>query len=62
MKSPVSAPVWDRAKSDTSERPTFSATTGLVAATRDTASHSARPSATPSTCSATARVAGSAAR
>ena len=61
-KSPSTRPVWDRAKALTSERPTFSATTGLTAASSAIAATRPRPSSTPSSWTPTARVASSAAR
>ena len=58
----ASAPVWDAAKAPTSWRPTTRATTGLRAISARTALTSRGPSATDSTCSATAVVCGSSAQ
>ncbi len=54
--------MWERAKSPMSLRPTTSATTGVRAVRRRTASTRRRPSAAVSTCRATARTASSPAR
>ena len=58
----ASAPVCDRAKSATSDRPTTSAAAGLRAVSWRTAATSAGPPGMDSTCIATARVRSSAAR